>query len=147
MGRDRYAKDKGEEEMSIYVNIAAVVLGLLLISAVFKSVIQKKMNERQSLLWILIGVGMIILGVWPSLIKWLSEKTGIWYPPAILFAAAFAGLLLIVFYHTVTISILNSRIHELAMQVALLQNQLAEGEKKENVNILKQDGEVREGRK
>lgn len=124
--------------MSILINIASIVFGVFIIVVICKNIVKKKINERQALLWILIGVGFIILGMWPSLLQWLAEKTGIWYPPAILFAVAVVGILLVIFHHTVTISILNSRVQELTMQVAILKNELALGDpeslKEEGIN-------------
>ena len=110
--------------MSIYVNIVAIVIGLGMIAVVFRNMVKRRINERQSLIWFLIALALLLLGVCPPLLTFLSEKLGIWYPPAILFAVAFVGLLLIVFYHTIHVSVLNNKVHELSMQVALLRHEL-----------------------
>ena len=117
--------------MSIYVNIASIAIGIIIIAVIFQNMIRKKINEYQALFWLLIGAAGIILGIFPGLLSWIAEKVGIWYPPAILFAVAFAGLVLIAFYHTITISVMNSKIHELAMQVALLKFEAKKSERTE----------------
>lgn len=110
--------------MSIYVNLVAIVIGLGMIAVVFRNMVKRRINERQSLIWFLIALALLLLGVCPPLLTFLSEKLGIWYPPAVLFAVAFVGLLLIVFYHTIHVSVLNNKVHELSMQVALLRHEI-----------------------
>lgn len=119
--------------MSIYINLASILVGLFIIVVTFKNMIQKKITEGQSIIWLLIGLGVIVLGIFPPLLKIISNALGIWYAPAILFAVAFVGLLLIVYHHTITISILNNKIQELSLQVALL--------KQERDEELRQSGE------
>lgn len=112
--------------MSIYVNILSVVLGVFIIFIIFRNMVRKKINERQGLFWLLIGCGGVILGVWPNLLQRIASAVGIWYPPAILFAVAFAGLILITFYHTIIISVMNNKVQELTMQIVLMKSELDE---------------------
>lgn len=106
--------------MSILVNIFTVVTGLVLILYVIKSMINKKMTESQSILWLLIGVVAIVLGLFPSIITFIADLLGVWYPPTIMFLIAYIGLLFIVLNHTTAISIQSNQISELYMQIALL---------------------------
>ncbi|MDF2881609.1 MAG: hypothetical protein K0R54_2166 [Clostridiaceae bacterium] len=106
--------------MSIWVNIFTVVTGFVLILYIVKSLVDKKMTESQSVLWLLIGAAAIILGIFPSIITFIANSLGIWYPPSIMFLIAYIGLLFIVLKNTTTISIQSNEISELYMQIALL---------------------------
>lgn len=112
--------DKGESVMSIWVNVFTVVSGLVLILYIVNSMVNKRMTESQSVLWLLIGAAEIILGIFPSIITFIANFLGIWYPPSIMFLIAYIGLLFIVLKNTTTISIQSNEISELYMQIALL---------------------------
>jgi len=107
-------------QMSILVNIGTVVTGLILIFYVIRLMVNKKMTESQSVLWLIIGVISIVIGFFPSIITTTAEVLGIWYPPSIIFLIAFIGLLFIVFKNSVVLSIQSNQISELFMQIALL---------------------------
>lgn len=106
--------------MSILVNIITIVTGLILIIYVIKLIVDRKMIESQSVLWLIIGIAAIILGIFPSIITFIGNMLGIWYPPAIAFLIAYIGLLFIVLQNTTTLSIQSNQISELFMQIALL---------------------------
>lgn len=123
----------GVIKVSILVNIFTVAVGLVLILYVIKSMVNKKMTESGSILWLLIGLAGIILGLFPSIITFIADLLGIWYPPTIIFLISYIGLLFIVLKHTIDLSIQSNRMVELYMQVALLN---AENEKlKEELNL------------
>lgn len=123
--------------MSIFVNIGTVSVGIAVIVIVFRLMIDKKMSESQSVLWIAIGMAVIILGAFPSLVPMIAEKLGIWYPPAVLLLIVSIGLLLIVFRNSVVASIHTDELHELAIQVALLKDENRELRKQ--INIIKME--------
>lgn len=109
--------------MSIFVNIGTVAVGIALIAIVFKLMVDKKMSESQSVLWIGIGMSAIIFGLFPGIIPIIALKLGIWYPPAVLLLIVSIGLLLIVFRNSIVASIHTDELHELAIQVALLKDE------------------------
>lgn len=119
MKRKRY----GSLSMNIFVNIAAIIVGLGLILWVMRLVVRQKMSESQSVLWIGIGITAIILGSFPSLIPWVAGLLGIWYAPSVLLLAAAVGLLLILFRNSSVVSIHADEIHELTIQMALLKDE------------------------
>jgi hypothetical protein len=98
--------------------------------------VNKKMTESQSILWLIIGVIAVIIGLFPTVISFVAELLGIWYPPSIIFLIAYVGLLFIVLKNTVVISIQSNQISELFIQIALLNT---ENEKlREQLNLYKE---------
>lgn len=106
--------------MSILVNLFTIITGFTLIFYVIKLMVKRKMTESQSVLWLLIGAAAIILGFCPSIIIFVANLLGVWYPPTIMFLIAYIGLLFIVLKNTTDISIQSNQISELYMQIALL---------------------------
>ena len=109
--------------MSILVNIATIVVGVGIIIYVIGLIAKKRMSESQAVLWIAIALSAVILGIFPSVIPWIADKLGIWYAPSVLLLVATIGLLLILFRNSIVASGHTDEIHELAIQVALLQEE------------------------
>lgn len=109
--------------MSILINIATIATGVILIALIVYLMVDKKMSESQSVLWILIGLVTIIIGIYPRIINIVAEKLGVWYAPAVSFLIAYIGLLFIVLRTTVITSIQGNQINELFMDVILLKDE------------------------
>lgn len=124
--------------MSILINLATVFTGIILIGIIFKLMVEKKMSEAQSVLWLLIGSLSIVLGLFPGIINILADRLGIWYAPSLTFLIAYVGLLFIVLKMTVMTSIQSNQINELFMEVILI--------KKENERLKEEIDHVKERR-
>lgn len=124
--------------MSILINLATVFTGIILIGIIFKLMVEKKMSEAQSVLWLLIGALTILLGLFPGIINILADRLGIWYAPSLTFLIAYVGLLFIVLKMTVMTSIQSNQINELFMEVILI--------KKENERLKEEIDHVKERR-
>lgn len=124
--------------MSILINMGAVLTGIILIVIIFNLMVNKKMSESQSVLWLLIGIVTIIIGLFPRIINITANKLGVWYPPSLIFVIAYVGLLFIVFKTTVMTSVQTSQINELFMEVILIKEE-NEKLKKELNNIKLED--------
>ncbi len=109
--------------MQTFLGLAAAMLGLLLEYIVMLNMKKKKLSEAQAVSWLSAGILIIILGIFPGLIPFFAHLLNIEYAPTVVFVLAIAVLLFIVFYHTTNISLLVSQVNELAMQVALLQEE------------------------
>ena len=125
--------------MSILINIATILTGVILIGIIFNLMVDKKMSEAQSVLWILIGVVTVFIGIFPKIINIIADKLGVWYPPSLTFLIAYVGLLFIVLKTTVITSIHSNQINELFMEVILIKK---ENETlKEELEFIKKEGE------
>jgi hypothetical protein len=85
-----------------------------------KASIVRKMTERQSLFWIMGGVIIILFGMIPYLVFFISELFAVDYPPSIIFAIAIILATYGIFNCYKTNAELTARVQELAMQVSLL---------------------------
>ena len=69
--------------------------------------------------WLLVGIGVLILDIFPQLIKTISEKIGIVSPVNMLFFFGFCFSLIIIFVLTIAVSKLSIKIKQLAQQIAI----------------------------
>jgi len=104
--------------------IIFIVLALLLSTMIIIKTIQKRIFEKDSLIWLIIMVIVLIFGIFPNLIIIISGWFGIDYPPSLLFLLSILTLMYLVFRLTTRISALNSRVKELGQHVALLNEKL-----------------------
>lgn len=106
--------------MSILLRIFIFISGMTLIYIARKASIVRKMTERQSLFWIIGGIIIIMFGLFPQLVFFISDLFSVEYPPSIIFAIAILLATYGIFNCYKTNAELSARVQELAMQVSLL---------------------------
>jgi hypothetical protein len=106
--------------MSVTLRIFVCISGMALIYMARRASIVRKMTERQSLFWILGGGIIIIFGLIPQLVYFVSDTFGVEYAPSIIFAIAIILAIFGIFNCYRTNAELTARVQELAMQVSLL---------------------------
>jgi len=85
-----------------------------------RSTVIRKFTERQSLFWIFSGVVVMICGLFPSVSGLIATVFDVKYTPSIIFAIAIVMTMYGIFLCFQSIAGLHNQIHELAMQVSLL---------------------------
>lgn len=106
--------------MSVMLRFFVCISGLILIFMARKASIVRKMTERQSLFWIMGGGIIIVFGLVPQLVYFVSDTFGVEYAPSIIFAIAIILAIFGIFNCYRTNAELTARVQELAMQVSLL---------------------------
>ena len=105
--------------------LAAVVVYFIFL---FRLLRQNKLNLKYSLLWIISGIIMLILAVFPRLLDFFSGIVGIFSPVNALFAVLFFCGIIILISLTAIVSALNERIKRMTQTIALLENRLRQME-------------------
>lgn len=106
--------------MSISLRMLICIGGAILLYNIREANIKRKITEEQSLYWLVIGVVIIVIGLFPSIVEFIADLFSVGYPPAIVFAIFIMLMTYGVLYCYKTGADLNNKIQELAMQVALL---------------------------
>ncbi|MDF2540329.1 MAG: hypothetical protein K0S47_47 [Herbinix sp.] len=106
--------------MSILLRILVCITGIILIYMARKANIVRKLTEKQSLFWIIGGAIIIMFGLIPQLVYFISDLFSVDYPPSIIFALAIVLATYGIFNCYNTNAELSARVQELAMQVSLL---------------------------
>ena len=93
--------------------------GIIFTVTVLSLLVRKKINEKNSLVWLIGSAFILILCLSPALLDHIALWIGVSYPPSLLFLVAVMVLLLLVLYHSMQISALHDKIKELSQYIAL----------------------------
>ncbi len=104
-------------ETTQIIRFVVVAIGVFFLWITFHSYAKRKLTEIIGLFWGFISILIILLGVVPGLSAWVTV-----IPGEAFIALALAGLffMLGVFFLSISVSKLNMKNQELAMQVSLL---------------------------
>lgn len=101
-------------------HLIAILGGLGAVTGIIELVRRRQLREKYAVLWLILAVGVGILGLWPGLLDTVAHALGIVDPPNLLYFAALLVLLLIVVHLTWEIGRLESDNRTLAEEVAML---------------------------
>ena len=113
------------------------VVGLFFAVIIFRRVKKKKFSEKESFFWMLISIMMLLLGVFPGIIHYITDLVHIEYPPSLLFLIAILFIILIIFRLTEYISIMREQLKDLAQNYTLIEERLRIAENREGDNAEK----------
>lgn len=105
--------------MNIRIQIIIAVLIIAALGIIINMIRKKSLELRYALVWLIVGVGILILNIFPQLIEWIASAMGIASPINMLFFVGFCFSLGIIFVLTVAVSRMSIRIKELAQELAL----------------------------
>lgn len=94
-------------------------IGLSLCIWVVTLLARKKINERNTIVWIGGVILVLILSINPEWLDVVASWAGVSYPPSLLFLCSFIVLLIITLYQSIQISHLYARIKNISQSIAL----------------------------
>jgi hypothetical protein len=113
--------------------IGLFVFSVLLFGLVLELVRRRRFKERYALLWLATSLFGVLVGVFPTVIVWISTLIHVQFL-TVFFALAFVFLLGLVLSFSVVISRLSEQNRELAQEVALLANRLRHWEEQDGLS-------------
>ncbi len=119
--------------MSILLRTLLIAIGLVAIGLHFNFVMKKKLPERQSIIWFITDILLIICGIFPMFPVRVANFFGVEYAPSAVFMLAILVLILGLF-HCYAVNVeLKNKVNELAIQVSLLNQE--QKELRENIFV------------
>lgn len=106
--------------------IVAIIIYFVIILWLLK---EKKLSLKYTLLWILAGVVMAVLVVFPKILTWLSRLVGIQSSMNGLFIFCIAFIIMILMSLTSIVTRLNRKVRVLTQELAILEKRIRELEK------------------
>lgn len=109
----------------------AVALCAALIALIFVLLRTRRLREKYAAIWIVLGISVLIVAIFPQLAFWLANVVGVQTPVNLLFVVGFAVLLSVLIQLSTEISSLEEETRTLAEELALLRLEvrtLREGE-------------------
>ncbi len=116
--------------MAFSVRIMILLIGLFIFLFILELVRRKKFREELSLIWIIIGIGLIFGSFADRIIDPVASKIGIHYPPVLVFLLIFFLLIITTLYFSFVLSDLKSKIKEMAQKMALMEYKIENFNKK-----------------
>ncbi|MFT4260665.1 DUF2304 domain-containing protein [Microbacterium sp.] len=80
------------------IAIGALLLGGFILVVIVTMLLRRQLREKYAVLWLVIGIAILALGVFPFALDWLTVALGFQLPANLLFTLAI-GLLLAVSIH------------------------------------------------
>jgi len=111
--------------MALSVRIFIFMMGTILFIMIFELVRRKKFREELSIVWLLIGFGLIFSSFADRIIDPLARRMGISYPPALVFVIISFLLVLALLYFSIVVSDLKGKNKELSQKIALMEYKLS----------------------
>ncbi|NTW05187.1 MAG: DUF2304 domain-containing protein [Peptococcaceae bacterium] len=106
--------------MDVEVKVVILFVGIIFVLAVLRLLVKGKINERNSLLWLLGSLVILVLSSMPDALDVVARAVGVHYPPTLLFLLSILVILFILLYQSIQISILQGKCNELAQQLSIL---------------------------
>ena len=108
------------KDMTPTAHVFVAVGGLAAIAFIVRLVRRKNLSAKYSLLWVSVGLLIGIVAAAPGLLKWVSERVGVYYPATTALLLAVGFLLLVAVHFSWELSRLEQRTRALAEELALL---------------------------
>ena len=99
--------------------VAGIVLALVIVAIVVRMLLTRTLREKYAVMWLLIGAVVLVLGVFPQLLLWLTEALGVQVPANLLFALAIVLLLGVALHLSWELSQDEGEIRRLAEEAAI----------------------------
>lgn len=103
--------------MIVFLGIA---FALFVLATIIWMLLTKRLREKYAVLWLVIGVAMLVLTVFPGLLVWLSGALGVQVPSNLLFVGALALLVGVTLHQSWELSTAEDETRRVAEEVAIL---------------------------
>lgn len=110
--------------MSTTLRIAMLIAVAVYFYLVVHLLKRKSLNLKYTLLWLLSGVIMLLLAVFPQILNSFAALVGIYEPTNALFAVIFFCIIIILMSLTAIVSKLNDKSKRLIQSLALLERRV-----------------------
>lgn len=99
----------------------AIIFSILFMLFIIVLVRNNKLEEKYSLLWIIFGIGIIVISIFPNIINSVALFFDVFYPPSLIFLLAFIVLAIYIIHLSVVVTKQNKRIIKLTQEIAILE--------------------------
>lgn len=109
--------------MIVYLGIG---LGVCVIAFVIYLLVTRQLREKYAILWLILGLTLLVLGIFPDLLTAATSALGVQLPVNLLFTAAIVVLLGVALHLSWELSQMEDETRRLAEEVAILGARLDE---------------------
>lgn len=106
------------------LNIIVIIIGLAILVGIIDLVRRRKLNEEYSFLWLIIGIILVLITIFPESVSYISQLIGTELPINTLFFIGIIFLMLLGVFFSLKISVLSNRVKNLSQKIAILENSI-----------------------
>ncbi|MFC5405392.1 DUF2304 domain-containing protein [Cohnella soli] len=110
--------------MNPNIYFVSFVIGLGFTFMVLHLIRSRRLREQYAILWLVLGVFMMGLSLFPSLLDRFSAMLHVSYAPSLLYLLAFVAVLFLLLHLSLAVSHLTSHVIKLTQSLALLESQI-----------------------
>lgn len=96
-----------------------IILAAVILIFVIWMLLARRLREKYAALWLIIGLAVLVLGLWPQLLLALTDFLGVQVPANLLFSAAIVLLLAVALHHSWELSQAEDEIRRSAEESAI----------------------------
>lgn len=115
--------------MTLVFRIILICLSLITAFYVLRRIRKEQLNIDDAIFWIIAAFGLLVLSIFPGIVKWAANLVGVYSEINFIFAAFIFVLILKLFKLTVELSQLKHKLQTLVQEYAV---DKAEDKNKEN---------------
>lgn len=101
-----------------------IALAVIIIVVVMSLLVTRRLREKYAVLWLVIGLAVLVLGIFPQMLLALTRALGVQVPANLLFAIAIVLLLGVALHLSWELSQAEDEIRRTAEEVAILRVQV-----------------------
>lgn len=106
------------------VQLVVLIISLFVTGFIVEQVRRRRLAVEYSLIWIVAGIGMIVLSLWKNGIEYIADLMGIYYAPSAIFVIFGILVFVLCVHFSLEISRLSSTNRVLVQRIALLEDDL-----------------------
>ncbi len=116
--------------LNIKAEIFLIIIAVFFSLFIFRQLKKKRLDEKYTLLWLLIAVLIIALPILSPVLDKIAFLFGFYYPPNLLFVIVILVFLVKILYYSMELTKLNRQNHLFAQELAIQGNEIKKLKKK-----------------
>lgn len=101
------------------ISLGALALGLVIVVSVTILLLRRQLREKYAVLWLAIGLAVLLLGIFPQALAWLTSSLGFQLPANLIFTMAIGLLLAVTLHLSWELTRSEERLRRLAEEAAI----------------------------
>ena len=102
----------------------AIITALIFLAIIVYLIRRRKLREEYALIWLIVGIGVIVLASWYQVLAWITHLIGAVQPTTTLFIFALLFLSIVSIHFSIVHSRLSDQIKDLTQELALLRHEM-----------------------
>ena len=102
------------------ITFFGVAFAVMVLTVIVWLLLTRRLREKYAVLWLVIGLAMVILTVFPGLLGAFADLVGVEVPANLLFVLALALLICVTLHQSWELSTAEDEIRRVAEEVAIL---------------------------